>query len=134
MMTITIMMAMPLIASAEEPTLKWDASIGDVTGYIIYYGVAEGVYSFNEDVGNITELPEMITVLGLNQEVQYWFAIRAYNVTGESGLSNAVTYTTPAIIIPPWVPPENINPVPIPPVIIEVPDTVRQLILNFSSN
>jgi len=118
---LVILIMFANIASAA--TLKWDASTGDVDGYIVYYGTVAGEYPHNKDVKNVTLLENMEAVLHLHSEIQYFLGIAAYNSTGESGLSNIATYTRPAYIIPE----DNL-----PDIVIEIPEAPDQLLLNFT--
>ena len=79
--------------SAGDSVLKWDASTGDVSGYIIYYGIAQGNYPFSEDVGNVTEYA--LSNFPLSEGTTYYFVVRAYNATGESGDSNVTIFSVP---------------------------------------
>ena len=79
--------------SAGDSVLKWNASTGDVSGYIIYYGIAQGNYPFSEDVGDVTEYA--LSNFSLSEGTTYYFVVRAYNATGESGDSNVTIYSVP---------------------------------------
>ena len=50
----------------------------DVTGYMIHYGTASGIYSMGIDVGSATSY----TVSNLIDGQTYYFAITAYNAAG----------------------------------------------------
>jgi hypothetical protein len=76
---------------AVAAKLVWDPSTGDVVGYRVYYGTTSVNYTNNVDVGNVTEYN--IDNLPLQEGVTYYFAVKAYNAAGESGFSNAVTWT-----------------------------------------
>ena len=78
---------------ASDPMLKWDASTGDVSGYKIYYGLSQGNYPFSEDVGNVTQYS--LSNFSLSEGTTYYFVVRAYNASGESGDSNVTTYSVP---------------------------------------
>jgi hypothetical protein len=66
----------------------------DLAGYKIYYGTASGNYSSIVDVGNITEY----TITGLEAELTYYFAVTAYDYSGnESAHSAEIEYTVPAV-------------------------------------
>ncbi len=75
--------------------LKWDASTGDVSGYTIYYGLSSGSYPFSEDVGNVTQYS--LDNFSLSEGTTYYFMVRAYNASGESGDSNVTTYAVPSL-------------------------------------
>jgi hypothetical protein len=83
-------------AYARDVTLEWTANPA-VNGYKIYYragysgppyngtGAAEGDSPI--DVGWVSQL----TLRALSDDVDYYFAVTAYNAYGESGYSNEVT-------------------------------------------
>lgn len=81
------------LAQAADPQLKWSASVGDVDGYRVYYGTAQGEYTINKDVGNILQVP--LSILGLESGIAYYFIVRAYNNIGESPDSMQVSYILP---------------------------------------
>ncbi len=93
---------------AADPMLKWDASTGDVSGYTIYYGLSQGSYPFSKDVGNVTQYS--LSNFSLSAGTTYYFVLRAYNASGESGDSNVTTYTVPSAgdTTPP-IPPEGVS-------------------------
>lgn len=105
---IFIMVASCNYLYATDTALKWDATIGDVSGYIIYYGLSEGNYSYSMDVGNVTQYT--LSNLSLSEGMTYYFIVRAYNSVGESGDSNITKYTVPSSgdTTPP-IPPEGIS-------------------------
>jgi fibronectin type 3 domain-containing protein len=74
------------------PMLQWDAVTGEVTGYMIYYGTISGAYSDSIDAGNVTQY--LLTDLPLAEGTTYYFAIKAYNNSGESDPSEEVSYST----------------------------------------
>jgi hypothetical protein len=77
-------------AFADSVTLAWDASSG-ASGYRLYYGTKSGPpYSISVDVLNVTTW----TVTGLGPGT-YYFAVTAYNASGESSYSNEVSKTIP---------------------------------------
>ena len=90
----------PFGALAAQASLSWTAPttytdgtpITNLGGYKVYTGTASGSYSQNVDVGNVTSY----TLSGLNDGTTYYFAVTAYDATGDvSGFSNQVSYTTP---------------------------------------
>jgi hypothetical protein len=93
-----------MTVTVNAATLRWDASTGDVTGYIIYYGNVSGIYDNNWDVGNNLQLPDIADALSLNPGTWY-FVVRAYNTVGESENSNMVDTTLAT-----WTVPENVTP------------------------
>ena len=93
---------------AADPMLKWNASTGDVSGYTIYYGLSQGNYPFSEDVGNVTQYS--LNNFSLSEGTTYYFVVRAYNASGESGDSNGAIYTVPsASDTTPPVSPEGVS-------------------------
>ena len=79
---------------AASANLVWDASpSSNVEGYIVSYGESGDNYNSSIDVGNTTTY----TVTGLQEDVTYYFAVKAYNSprTTESIYSNQVTLTVP---------------------------------------
>ena len=87
------MVIMAMAVSVQADVMRWDASIGDVDGYKIYYGNEAGVYPFHEDVGNVLEVgtPNVDGALAEHFELNpgtWYFIVRAYNISGESGDSN----------------------------------------------
>lgn len=86
---------------AASVTLKWDANTeADLKGYKLYYGTIPRGYDTPYDVGNKT----VFTVPDLQEGVKYYFAVTAYDVTGnESGYSNEVS-TIFIDMTPPGVP------------------------------
>ena len=97
---LVLFTAIPALAAS----LVWDASTGQVDGYIVYFGPTSGDHAqFHYDVGTPTTCD--IDLLNLVPGTEYTFTVRAYNSAGESGDSNAVTYTRPA-----YSPPANVLP------------------------
>jgi len=85
---IFIILLVSTVSYAAEVTMAWNASTGDPDGYRIYFGTSPGVYTGNVDVGNVTEY----TLSGLEADTTYYFVVRAYNDSGESGNSNEVPW------------------------------------------
>ena len=121
--SLIVLFILVMASVVGAATLKWDASVGTVEGYIVNYGTVEGEYPHTFNVGNVTELENMEAVLHLHPGVGYFLGMSAYNDSGESGLSNIITYTRPA-----YVPPED----NLPSIVIEIPEPPDQLILNFT--
>ncbi len=91
-----------LLAASESyagsVTLSWEAPatnedgtpLNDLAGYKIYYGTSSRNYSFYINVGNVNSY----TVYNLTEGVTYYFAVTAYDVSGnESKFSNEVSKT-----------------------------------------
>lgn len=81
---------------AEYVSMTWDASPDStVIGYNLYYGTNSGTYAGKLDVGNTITTTLDIQPRGLT----YYFAVTAYNATGEeSPFSNELTYQVPNLI------------------------------------
>src|ERR1017187_9399842 len=89
----------PTPAAADQSVeLTWDPSpSSDVAGYNVYYGPASGDYNSMISAGAVTDLE----ISGLLEGVTYYFAVTAYDSSGqESELSNEVSYTVPGISPP----------------------------------
>jgi Fibronectin type III domain len=100
-----IILLLPVSEVFAGPMLAWDGSSGEVTGYKIYYGTAQGTYNQNKDVGSVTQYP--LDTLPLTERQTYFFVARAYNAAGESGNSNMVSWTVPDYTAP--MPPQGIT-------------------------
>jgi hypothetical protein len=87
-------MTLALLASL---TLAWDPNTEpDIAGYKLYCGEASGRYIASIDVGNVTQFQP--TLKNLNPGDKAFFVVSAYNTSGlESGYSNEVSYTKPAL-------------------------------------
>jgi len=83
----------PPVTNQAVVTLAWDASPStDVTGYKLYYGIANRTYTNNIDVGNVL----ISSISNLVQQVTYYFAATAYNSNNlESIFSDELAYTIP---------------------------------------
>lgn len=73
---------------ASALTVAWDPNTeDDLAGYKVYYGTQSGNYDFVVDVGNVAQY----TVSNLEPETQYYFAVTAYDTSGnESDFSEEV--------------------------------------------
>ena len=81
-------------ADAQQVTLAWNAcASSSVTGYDVYYGTASGNYAYHVNAGNTTSY----TMTGLSAGATYYFAVTAYDSSGDqSATSNQVSYTVPS--------------------------------------
>lgn len=77
---------------ASALTLAWDPNTeDDLAGYSVYYGIQSGNYDSVIDAGNVAQY----TVSNLEPETQYYFAVTAYDTSGnESDLSEEVDSIT----------------------------------------
>lgn len=95
-------MAVTSTAWAGTVNLAWDP-LASASGYRVHYGQSPGSYTQVEDVGAATQA----TITGLADCTNYYFAVKGYSATGESGsFSNqvagwgrpVVSSTTPATV------------------------------------
>jgi chitodextrinase len=102
---LTVIMALAAHAGAANFTLTWDAvttntdgtPCTDLGGYKVYYGTASHIYN-PIDVGNVLSH----TMTGLLSETMYYFAVTAYDTSGnESVFSNEVSGIKPNIPVAP---------------------------------
>ncbi len=99
-------------------SLQWDAPIsGNVEGYIVYYSSPDG--DFNKNVGNVVQVDNIKNEFNLHPGTLYSFYVTAYNISGESGKSNTINFTSPV-----FVPIEDI----LPSTTIIIPGTVTIII------
>lgn len=100
-----------LVGVASAADLMWDAPIGDVVGYTVYY--TDNTSNYNMTVGNVTFITDMDTYFNLIPGRTYTFTVTAYNNLMESIHSNSVehlmeaTYTPPNDITPENLPSQN---------------------------
>jgi chitodextrinase len=105
----------PARLAASALTLAWDPNTeDDLGGYKVYYGTRSRDYDFIINVGNVTQY----SVTSLEPETQYYFALTAYDTSGnESDFSEEVGSIT------------NEEPPPEPP-----PDTPLEVVRVISPN
>ena len=90
-LTAFLCLFLPLHDAHSQVTLAWNASTSSgVAGYNLCYGTSSGSYSTAVSVGNTTTY----TVSGLQGGLTYYFAVSAYDSSGDvSAYSNQVSYT-----------------------------------------
>lgn len=85
----------PVLVSAEggasQVVLSWTGVQG-AAGYRVKYGTAPGVYTRTLDVTSVSSSNQVV-VTGLETGKTYYFAVVAYQATGESSLSNELSAT-----------------------------------------
>jgi hypothetical protein len=82
--------------AAWNVSLGWNASSSPgTTGYNIYYGTVNSVYTGKITVGNVTNA----TISNLTAGVTYYFAATTVDANGnESAFSNQASYIVPGIL------------------------------------
>jgi Fibronectin type III domain len=90
--SLTVVTSAP--ASAASLIVEWDPPTDGVTvGYVLWGGLASGNYTHSIDVGAVTRFH----VVGLPEGATFYFAVQAYNASGErSPLSQEVIGTPSA--------------------------------------
>ncbi len=84
-------MGVGLLHAESGSNLKWQPSIGMVTGYEVCYGTSKASFPDCVDVGNVLEYP--FAELPLYKGKTYYLAVRAYNgLTGKGGFSDPLAY------------------------------------------
>jgi uncharacterized membrane protein len=78
-------------SSAGAATLQWDPGGGVADGYKIHYGTSASTPSQTIDVGSVTQYS--IDHLPLQENVEYFFSVSAYNAAGESPPCQSIAYT-----------------------------------------
>jgi hypothetical protein len=83
-------------AFAASVNVAWDANTEpDLTGYKVHYGVASLTYTTHVDAGKTLSR----TLDALAAGTRYYIAVTAYDSLGnESGYSNEISATTPAVV------------------------------------
>jgi Bacterial Ig domain/Fibronectin type III domain len=101
LLTLLFAFAIPMAWGSSAVTLAWDANTEtNLAGYKVYYGPASGLYTNTVDVGNITTN----RVTGLVEGVTYYFAVTAYNSSGqESDYSAEISYRAALTNQPPTI-------------------------------
>src|SRR4051812_16593763 len=67
------------VRATNSVTLAWDPNPEpDIAGYILYYGVASGIYTNSINVGHVTTN----TISGLVEATTYFFVVTAYDTAG----------------------------------------------------
>jgi Fibronectin type III domain len=93
-----MLVALPALQADSIP-LAWNPSVDSyVAGYKIYYGTTSHVYTYSDDVGNVTNT----TINGLSQNTTYYFAATSYDANGVESVfsneTNLLVYPTTAEI------------------------------------
>ena len=108
-----LLLVLGLGGSLEAATAQatWTANTDPVTGYVLRYGTASGVYTTTIPVGLVTTVP----VPNLAPATTYYFALWAVNGALTSPSSAEVIFAVPAAIDPTCVFPLGANAIRITP-------------------
>ena len=90
-----LLAAFPLLASAADVTLQWDGGTPDPDGYNLYQRLSGHAYDYSNPVNSATITGTTYTVSGLTEGATYYFVVRVFVGTDESGDSNEVEYAVP---------------------------------------
>ena len=99
-----LLVTLPLIVSAAQVTLQWDSNDPEPDGYRLYQ--RQSGQAYNYATANWTGTDAACTVSDLQDGVTYYFVVRAFVGTDESGDSNEVSYTPGSAISEPETTPE----------------------------
>ena len=90
-MFLTCLLCWPGVLHTESVEVEWNSNNEiDLAGYRVHYGNSSREYTNSIDTGNTTEY----TVLGLQGGATYYFALTAYDYSGnESGYSDEIMET-----------------------------------------
>ena len=90
-----IILTLPLAVSAAQVTLQWDANDPSPAGYRLYQRTSGQSYDYSSPVWSGTFTTA--TLDGLVEGTTYYYVVRAYSGSDESGDSNEVQFTPVAI-------------------------------------
>ena len=90
-----LLIAFPLVVSAAQVTLQWDATTPAPDGYNLYQRISGQAYNYSSPVNPAAITSTGYTVEGLQDGVTYFFVVRAFIGSQESGDSNEVEFTAP---------------------------------------
>jgi hypothetical protein len=93
LLTFAFVLSLAADASAQIPTLAWNANTeSNLGGYVVYYGTSSNSYASQVDVGRTTVWP----LTALQPGRRYYITVRAYNTSGQfSGPAQEITYDFP---------------------------------------
>jgi len=93
-----LLVAFPLVVSAAQVTLQWDANIPAPDGYNLYQRVDGQAYNYSSPVNTSAITATTYSVDNLQAGVTYFFVVRAFAGADQSGDSNEVAYAVPAAV------------------------------------
>ncbi len=109
-------------AAAAQVSLAWDPSSPKPDGYRLYQRTTGT--SYNYDSPSWAGPTASCTISNLSDGTQYYFVVRAYTGTTESGDSNEVAYKTAAAATPTPAPTPSPTPTPAPAAVTPVTYTI----------
>lgn len=86
--------------------IRWNPSTGNVTNYTVYTGTNASTLTPSFSVGEATNF----TIVGLEPDTTYYFAVMAWNGSWTSGLSSSVNATTRHQVLVPTGPAGSAGP------------------------
>jgi len=90
-----LLAAFPLFASAADVTLQWDGGTPNPDGYNLYQRLSGHAYDYSNPVNSATITGTTYIISGLTEGATYYFVVRVFVGTDESGDSNEVEYVVP---------------------------------------
>jgi chitinase len=90
-----LLVALPLAVSAAQVTLQWDGGTPNPDGYNLYQRISGGAYDYSNPVNGTAIAGTTYTVSGLTEGTTYYFVVRAFVGSDESGDSNEVSCAVP---------------------------------------
>jgi len=93
-----LLVAFPLIVSAAQVTLQWNPNNPAPDGYNLYQRTGGQAYNYSSPVNPSAITGTTYTVSNLQDGTTYFFVVRAFVGTSQSGDSNEVQFSTPAAV------------------------------------
>ncbi len=88
--SLCLLGSLPLVASASQVSLQWDANDPVPDGYRLYQRSEGGTFDYDNPVWTGTDTTAMVSDLTVGDS--YYFVVRAFVGSEESGDSNEVAY------------------------------------------
>jgi chitinase len=93
-----LLIAFPLVVSAAQVTLQWDPNQTVPEGYNLYQRIDGQTYNYSNPINPASISETTFTVNDLQEGVTYYFVVRAFIGSNQSGDSNEVVFSVPAAI------------------------------------
>lgn len=90
-----LLVAFPMVVSAAQVTLSWDANSPAPDGYNAYMRLDGQPYDFSAPLNDTAITGTTYTIDGLTEGSTYYFVVRAFVGSEESGDSNEASYKVP---------------------------------------